>query len=101
MACGGGNASRCRAVRRPEVGVIRDWRVLRIESLRGCVEQTKSLRGDSRDHLSGDAAPRKCLPDAEQTAGSSDGGHNRIRIEGAHATEIHNLDFGALGGKFL
>ena len=56
-AGGGGDAASSRAMRSPEIGMIRDGGVFGVEALGRGVEEAEPFSGDTRDNFSGDASP--------------------------------------------
>src|SRR5207302_3051099 len=90
-----------RAVRAPEIWMIRNRCVFRVETLRRGIEQMKALTGDPCDDLSGRAAPRKRFADAEQTSRARNRRKHRVSIERFHRAQVDNFNLESVTREFL
>src|SRR5882724_6568854 len=89
------------SMRAPQVWMIWNRSVFRVETLRRCIEQMKRLARDARDYFRGRAAPRKRFADAEQTSGARDGRQHGIGVERFNRSQIDNFNLETLTREFL
>lgn len=86
-------------MRLPQVGMIWDRRVARIEPLRRRVEKVESVADDTGNDLGGGAAPREPLAHAEESSGPSDGAKNGVGVDRLDRAEVDDLDVPAFLGE--
>jgi len=81
--------------------MVRNGRLLRIQPLRRCIQQTEALRRNPGDDLGSNATPRPCLTNNKKAPRASHGGKNGIRVDRPDSSQVDNLDVLAVLGKFL
>src|SRR5947199_7572335 len=88
-------------MRAPEIWMIRDWCILRVETL-GCgIKQMKAEICDARDHFSGRTAPGKGFADTEQTSGARNRRKHGVSIERFDCAQVDNFDIESVTREFL
>ena len=88
-------------MRAPEIWMIGDWCILRVETL-GCgIKQMKAEICDARDHFSGRTAPGKGFADTEQTSGARNRRKHGVSIERFDCAQVDNFDIESVTREFL
>src|SRR5438876_2645960 len=82
-----------RTMRRPQIWMIRNRCVLRVDALRRGIEQMETFARHPRDHFCRRAAPGKRFADAKQASGAGDGGKHSIGVERFNRAKIDNFYF--------
>src|SRR5947208_9351312 len=80
-------------MRAPKIWMIRNRRVFRVETLRRCIEQMKTLARNARDNFRGSTAPWKGFTHAEQTSRACDGRQHGVSVERFNRAQIDNFNF--------
>src|SRR5881398_2349141 len=88
-------------MRAPKIWMIRNRSVFRVETLRRCIEQMKTLARNARDNFRGSTAPWKGFTHAEQTSSARDGCQHGVSIERFNRAKIDNFNFEIFTREFL
>src|SRR5712692_9542630 len=88
-------------MRAPKIWMIRNRRVLRVDTLRRRIEQMKPFARDARNYFRRYAAKRKRFPHAEQAAGACNRREHRVGVERFDRAKIDNLDFETFACELL
>lgn len=89
------------AVGFPEIGVVGDGGVARVEAFWWGVEEVEAIGDDAGDDFGGDAAPGEGFADGEESAGAGDGAEDGVGVEWFDGAEVDDLDLVAVFFEFF